>query len=662
MGLMLVADSSGLMVGKKQQPLDGVVPSVQEYGSAPVYRERTFAAKFTGGYGERVQRSPASPRYYWGEDIQIQGGLAGKGPLLHPIAPSTAAGGIAVRFLDAPNTGGGVTQLILSGTKVYRRTDDTNAGQVVERDFGPATVMDGVVYQGGFSGATASVYVTTSSGAMWERTNTGTWTQCVLPSGFTSHFLEVVNTELWAADGNASVIRKVTSDPKVAANWGGPIFVGTPAVPISALRQSSNVLCIFKQSGNVYTLNSDASTNDLFPGLRVPLSPDNGRRAQAWLNSIWFRAGVGFYRMDLPGAVITPMGPGRLLDNASPVQGEPRVFCGWGAYRGFLTLWNPTTSTTYLLSYGNFEQHNTDQGTTYTFDDQFDGSMAHWTNQKATAMGVSAASGVDRLYIGFDDGTWTWFKLVQQPLTLGNPGGAEFQLGPCNIIFPLHHAMFEADLKHWLGFSVFGPYMAAGDSIVLSYRIMASASGPGTDPLGNWLPLGTFTGNGQRIEAPSNLTGNGIQIRASLGNTTTADTPVIETVAYHERVVPAFKRDLQFTIDARNFQSRLDGAVVRFNSDRIHNSMLDFAAQPGSLSIELPDETVDEIAMFNYQEKMSLPALSGGAFAGAGGRNWTIDVQVTQFKILTVYGIIGRFRGTRIRDMRGFKIGSTRTM
>jgi len=654
MGLMLVADANGLMVGKKQQALDGVVPSVQEYGSAPIYRERTFAAKPTGGYGERVQSSFSDPRYYWGEDIQVDGGLIGKGPLLHPIMPSPAPGGMVYRIIDGYDTASlTLTQFVLSGTKVFKRTNDTNAGQLVDRDFTPSIPWDAVVYQGGFSGAGRSLYVALNNGQLWERAPTGTWTQCTLPSGFAAYRLEVVGTELWAADIVNSVLRKVTSDPKVAGNWSGPILVGDPSVWISALRQTANVLCIFKRDGTVFTINSDASTNDLFPGIASTPSDDNGWRAAAWLDALWFRSGAGFYRLDLPGAVLTPTGPGKLLDNGSIIRGEPRVFCGWGAYRAYLAIWNPDNSTSYLLSYGNWEAHVTPQGTSYTFDDQFDGSLAHWTNRKATAMSVSGASGQDRLYIGFDDGGWDYFKLVQRPLALTS--GAEFVLGPCSVTFPLHHAMFEADLKHWLGFSVFGPYMAPGDRIDLSYRIMASASGPGTDPTGNWLPLGTFTANGQRIEAPPNLVGNALQLQASLSNTTTADTPVIDTIAYHERVVPAFKRDLQMTVDARNYQSRLDGAVVRFNSDQIHNAMIDYASQPGSLSIELPDETVDEIALFGFQERMSPPT-------AGGGRNWAIDIQVTQFRVLTVYGIIGRFRGTRIGDLRGFKISATRTM
>ena len=35
-GLMLLPNEQGLLVGRKQQMLDAVVPSIQEYGSAPV--------------------------------------------------------------------------------------------------------------------------------------------------------------------------------------------------------------------------------------------------------------------------------------------------------------------------------------------------------------------------------------------------------------------------------------------------------------------------------------------------------------------------------------------------------------------------------------------------------------------------------------------------
>ena len=656
-GLMLLPNQqTGLLVGRKQQMLDGVIPSIQEYGSAPVYRERTVALKPTAGYGERVQSSFADHRYYWGMDVQVSGGLFGKGPLLHPIVPSTAPGGAGgvKKFIDGFNTASLTpTQFILDGFTVYRRSDDTNAGQVVDR-VSAAAAFDAAVFQGGFAGASRSLYVAYSDGTMYERAPTGTWTACALPSGFGVHRLEVVGTELWAADVINCVIRKVTSDPKVAANWSGPFFVGDPSSPISAIRQTGNQLVIFKQDGTLYTLNSDGSTNDLFPGLATTPSADNGLRAQAWLGSLWFRVGPAFYRLDMPGAQLTPMGPGRLLDNASPVRGEPRVFCGWSGYQGYLCIWNATDNVSYLLSYGSWEMAQTqDSGSQATFQDQWDGALAHWTGRKVSAMSVSGASGTDRLYIGFEDGGWDWIKLTQNPLATDS--GAEFNLGPSEIVFPLHHAMFQADLKHWLGFSVFGPVMRSGDEATLSYRIMASAGGPPTDPTGSWLLLGEFLANGQRIAAPPNLAGNAIQLKVALTNSNTATTPVIETIAIHERVVPAFKRDLSGTIDARAVISRLDGAAYRLSQERVHQLMMDANALPGSMAIELPDETVNEIAFFGYQERL-LPLAAGG------GRGWAIDFEATQFRILTVYGIIRRLRGTRIGDLRGYKISALRTL
>jgi len=655
-GYMLLPNDQGLLVGRKQQMLDGVVPSVQEYGSAPVYRERTFAIHPTGGYGERVQSSYGDRRYYWGTDIQVDGGLIGKGPLLHPIAAAAAVpiGYGVVKFVDGPNASGGQTQFILSGTKVFRRTDDTNAGQVVDRDFGTGkAVMDAVVFQGGFAGATNSLYVTNQAGELWERTPAGTWTQCALPSGFAAHKLEVVGTELWAAHVTISVIRKVTSDPKVAGNWSGPFFAGDPSVNISALRQTGTQLYIFKEDGTVFSINSDGSTNDLFPGLTSPVNADNGFRASAWMNALWFRSGPTFYRLDVPGNQLTPTGPGKLLDNASPVRGDVQVFTGWGGYRAYLVLWNAITATSYLMTYGNWEPHITDTGTQFTFDDQFDGALAHWVGRRATAIGVSGVTGQDRLYIGFDDGKWDWLKLVRSPLAADS--GAEFVTGPSEIVFPLHTAMFDADLKHWLGFSCFGPVMRPGDEVSLYYRIMASAGAPPTDPTGDWLFLGEFTSNGQRIDTPPNLVGNALSLKAALSNTNNSDTPVIETIAYHERVVPAFKRDLSMTVDGRSIIARLDGAAYRPNPEDVHVAMLGYAAAPGSLAIELPDETVNEIALFGYSERM-LPMQAGG------GHGWAMDLQATQFRILTVYGIIRRLRGTRIGDLRGYKISALRAL
>jgi hypothetical protein len=648
---MLLANQDGLLIGKKQQTLEGVVPTQQEYDSAPIYRERTFTCKPTGGYGERVQSSHTDRRYYWGLDVTISGGLVGKGPLVHPIVPTSVAGGQVYKFVDVPNVGGTRDQVILAGTKAYRRADDTNGGQTVLRDFTPNVVMDGVVYQGGFAGAAASLYVTTNGGTLWERTPANVWTQATLPAGFGAYALEVVGTELWAADIVNCVIRKVTADPKVAANWSGPFFVGDPSVRITTLRQTANTLVIFKEDGSIFTLNSDGTTNDLYPGLTSPINAENGLRAQAWMNALWFRVGPSFYRLDMPGASLVPIGPGKLLDNGSPVRGESRVFCGWGGYQGYLGLWNPQDNISYLLTYGSWEMKQAEDGASSVFDDQWDGALAHWTGRKITAMSVSGASGTERLYIGFADGGWDWIKLVQSPLATGS--GAEFSLGPSELVLPLHTAMFQADIKQWTSFTLFGPVMRVGDEAHVSYRIMASAGGPPTDPTGDWLPLGTFQANGQTIDAPATLAGSGLSLKIGLVNSSTATTPVIDTIAIHERVVPAFRRDFNGTVDGRLYTARLDGAAARLSSQSVHQAMMNAVTAPQLATLEMPDETIEGVAFFGYSERW-LPRSAGG------GGGWLIDFQATEFRVLTVYGIISRLLGTRISDLSGYSIDSLR--
>src|SRR5947209_932460 len=79
----------GSLVAKKTQSLENVAPTTQEYDSAPVYKERTFAFRPTRGMGERIQSSHTSRRYPFGLNVWVVGGLFGKGPLTHTITPAS---------------------------------------------------------------------------------------------------------------------------------------------------------------------------------------------------------------------------------------------------------------------------------------------------------------------------------------------------------------------------------------------------------------------------------------------------------------------------------------------------------------------------------------------------------------------------------------------
>jgi hypothetical protein len=484
----------------------------------------------------------------------------------------------------------------------------------------------------------------------------GTTTACSLPTNFNANLLEIVGDELWAADMARCQIRKVTNDPKVAGSWSGPILVGNPSVPITAIRQTTNRLCIFKADGDVFTINGDGSDNDLYPGLQNTVDLDNGRTAAAWQGSLWFRTGRAFWKLDVQGgAVLSPEGPGRALSNLSEVRGPVQAFAGWNSQMAFGAIYSASKNTSYLLTYGNWEPQQTDSGTSYAFANQWDGAIAHWPGRKATALWVSNIPSDARLYVGFADGGVDWIKLVAFPLTPDS--GAEYTLTESYIVTPLNHLMFQADNKQLIGASIFGPYFPTTAEVQLSYRLRSSAGSPAATSTGDFVDWSVpFTFNGQRLDLGNAVASTAVEVKVALDSADTATSPILEGVGLHERLVPAFKMDFTFTVNAQDYVARYDGASIRQSGRSIRDMVRQAAAAPATIALELPDETVSNVALFDYTERM-VPHFGQG---GQSGQGWALDIQATQFGVIETLGLIGRTRGTRIGDLRGFHISQTR--
>jgi len=653
-GLMLVANQTGMLVGKKQQNLATAVPQITDYGSAPVYKEHTFEFRPTGGMGESVQSSHTDRRYHYAMDLWVTGGLFGQGPRVHPIqVPNT---GMIRRFVEARGTGGVVQLFYLAGSYVYERSDDTSTGQTQRHFRAGQRAMDAVRFTGGYATPVDGLYVAWDDGLLEEWNGTA-WTACVLPAGFHPNFLVTVGDELWAADRVSCQIRKCEADPKVAGSWSGPIQIGTPSVEITAIRQTLNQLLIFKADGDVFTVDSAGLDVDLYPGLENTIDPDNGRTAWPWQGSMWFRAGRAFWQLDVSanGTTITPAGPGRALENLSEVRGPVQAFCGWNSQLAFGVIYNEQTLTSYLMTYGTWQPKQGDAGTDFAFSTQWDGAIAHWVDRKATALWVSSVPYEARLYIGFEDGGYDWIKLVPFPLTPNS--GAEFNSNGGYIVAPLHHDQFQADNKQFIGFSIFGPYYPVDGQVSIEYRLRGTAGMPLSTPppdvldyLGDFLPAGpNYRFNGQRQDMANSVAGRAIEVKINVNSLDTTSTPILEGVGFHERLVPAFRRDFTFTVDARDVVARRDGASARQSGRRMRDLMLQAAGAPGTIVLELTDELIIDCAIFDYTERM-LP------HPAIGGQNWGIDCQVTEFGVLTTYGTIGRTRGTRIGDLRGWQI------
>jgi hypothetical protein len=664
-GFMLLpqADAS-LLVARKQTNLENLYPSTAEYDSAPVYRERTFQFRPTGGLGESVQSAAGDRHYHYGINVWVTGALFGKGPLVHPVnppgMPPSADDNFMVRRFAEARRGIADALFYIANQAVYVRTDDTDAGQVRLHERPTHRPVDMVRFTGAYAGAQDCLYVAWEDGILEEHRPDDSWTTVTLPANFDAHFLEVVGDELWAADRTRSIIRKCTDDPKLAGSWSGPILVGTPSIPITAIRQSTNRLVIFKADGRLFTINGDGSDNDLYPGLEATQDNDNARTVSSWLGSLWFRSGRAWYQLDLQGgATLMPRGPGRNLGNLSEVRGPVQCLAGWNSQMAFCAIYNESLGNSYLLSYGSWvpradpeSQSVTASGTAYTFVDQYDGALKKWAGRKVTSMYVSNVPTEARLYVGFKDGAYDWIKLVPYPLVPGM--GSEYTIDESYMVLPLHHAMFQSDNKHWTGASIFGPTMAPGNSVRLSYRVIARSVDTGQTPAGAFLDWGpALTSNGMRLNPERPVAGKALELKVALDNSVNTDTPVLEGVGLHERLVPAFRRDYMLTVNANEYIARRDGASTRQSGVTIRKWLEAAASAPASITLELPDETVNDVALFSYEERMA-------AHNQRGGQGFAISVQATQFTVISVYGTIGRTRGTLIGDTRGYTIASMR--
>jgi hypothetical protein len=185
-GLMLVPnETSGLLIGKKQQNLGVNIPPQASYDAAPIYKEHTFEFRPNGGMGESVQSSRTDRRYHYGINVWGTGGRFGLGPAAHTIVPATT--GSIRGFVEALNGSGQLALFILAGANVLERTDDSVVGQVVSRTRAGHIATDAARFTGAYSGAVDALYVAWDDGVL-EESAVARGVRASSPRGFLPNF------------------------------------------------------------------------------------------------------------------------------------------------------------------------------------------------------------------------------------------------------------------------------------------------------------------------------------------------------------------------------------------------------------------------------------------------------------------------------------------
>jgi hypothetical protein len=205
--------------------------------------------------------------------------------------------------------------------------------------------------------------------------------------------------------------------------------------------------------------------------------------------------------------------------------------------------------------------------------------------------------------------------------------------------------------------SAFGPKLTSTDRVFVHYRLNGSQTGPSAQPSGDFMTFGPqpMIQSGARSDPINQIAGQSLEVKITFDSADSTSTPVLEGIGLHERLVPRFRRDYTMTVNANDMVARRDGASTRQSAVAIRSMMEQAAAAPASTTVMLPDERVNDVALFTYEEHQ-VPHTQ------RGGQGWAITVQATQFTTIDLYGIIGRLRGTNIGSLRGYQISQLRIM
>jgi hypothetical protein len=617
--VMLVPDDDGQLIGRKTRTLDQSAPVTFEYGSANPFKERTFLwNKLYSGMGQAIAPSaPETPRRYsyaTRVDTSIDGYWM-KGPNFEDHVETVNAGAGEVRQLVKALHGGVETVFAVCENGVYRRTADGSWTASLTAGTTPALPagqfpQQAVRFRGRHAASIDALYLGTATGNIWQYTGAA-WVQAASAEGPGTgalqgecRYVEVVGDELWVA-GDYWVV-KVEENPLLRANYAAVIYIGDQSSKITWLRQIDNTLFIFKEE-SIFTVSTSGLDQDLFPTLRGRRSATNGRNAAVWVNQLWIPYGNRTYRLDANGE-LTPDGLEQLLENTSEIRGEMVAGAGHNTWFFYEVYYNGS-GISYLLKHGTWIDDGSGRNIQF-LNSAHHGALAQWSKRATCAEIISGvhATGNDRLYVGFSNGTVEWCVL---PKTGPNPesdAACEFTTQDSYVYLPIHHSNFQADNKLYRGVSIFGPHLTNTEWIEVEYRVDI------TNTAAAWVVLDSadpkFTIPGQRKEFPidSPVYGRAIQFRVKLVKDPSSVvspkqfSPVIDGIAVHEQIRPSISLEYTFNINASSFAVRRNGTVVRQRGSTLKESLLSLMGVAGTTIIQLPDGDLQEMTLVDYQE------------------------------------------------------------
>ena len=584
------------LISSKAEDISSVDPPGFEYANlSPLAdREEPFES-LSMGLGMRTQHKWSDYRYAEAMGLDLSVHPWCKGPEI--LSSTGAANGEIVDFFEL----GGILYAA-GGTQILSYSPSTNTWSVAAT-FGH-TLVAATVFASNFDGVPrAWVGFGDGTPAMWS-TNGTSWT----PMGTFGSlgFLRIGREWWWADDTNRLRKCDTNADPTNEANYTSLQFrVGDRSSPITALIATAGGVLVIAKTDGLYTLDRAGDDHPLFPFLQYAPNARNGKARGQYVNDIYVGYGTNLSRVaaDLS---MEEIGPERLPDYDGPVRGQITAFTGVGNLFGYAAIWNPDTSTSYLLKFGayiiqgTFSTYQTLANVLPTPDriDAWNGSLNRgWSGKFPSRMfstAIGAPGGHTFTMIGFNDGSIARIvnPCVFNPLACSQ---YRFVVGDDWVRLPQWHGTYHASRKTLRCWSVTGPKIDVDNNVTLEYKTAPEQT--------SWTDFGyTFAaGVFDRQSFPVGTVTILAEFKVHLHNTLDTSSPAVTSVAIGHALRPSRIMTFEGDILCADGLVRRDGVPMRMGRLAIKQLLEAAVDNPGAVAVVLPDETNTYLSFVDYR-------------------------------------------------------------
>lgn len=584
------------LVSSKAEDISSVDPPDFDYANLSPLADREEPYEgLVMGMGLRTQIKWHDGRYAEAMGVDCSVWPWCKGPEILDSAGAT--GGEVVDFFEL-----GGNLFAAAGPNILKYTPGTNSWAVTHTF--PNPIVAAVVFASNFDGI-PRVYVAFGPAAVAASSTDGT----TFAAFATFHALAFIRIgrEWWWAD-QVNNLRKwdTNSDPLNEANATNLMFrIGDQSSPITSLMATAGGVLIVAKTDGLYTLDPSGDDHPLFPFLQYAPNARNGTCRGQYVNDTYFGYGTNFSRIG-PDLSMGEIGPEILPDYTGPVRGQITAFTGVGALFGLAGIWNPDTSTSYLLKFGayvvqgNYSTYQTLANLLPTPDriDTWNGSLNHgWVGKYATRIftsGIGAPGGHTFTFIGFSDGSVS--RLVNpcnyNPLACSQ---YRFSLADDWVRMANWHGTYHASRKTLRSWSVTGPTIDANNTLTLEYKTAPDQA--------TWTDFGYVFNKGvfDRQPFPVGTVAILAQFRVHLHNTVNTASPAVSSVAIGHALRPSRIMTFEADILCADGLVRRDGVPMRKGRLQIRKEIEAAVDDPGAVPFVLPDETNTFLSVVDYK-------------------------------------------------------------